>query len=186
MSTPLPQGRVRVQRIAEAAVERARLTVVPRTRRVRAARVPFVTLVSLILLGGVVGLLMFNTSMQQNAFKAAALETEAADLQSTQQALEQEIDKLRDPQRIGEWARTHGYQLPSCPSFLILPSGKLSGEPCMETGDLFNPMTPPARKPDVLVPEKHIVHAKATSATSGKKKQGQNGDTQRQRAAAGE
>jgi cell division protein FtsB len=185
MSSPLPQGRVRVQRIAEAAVERARLTVVPRTRRARAARVPFVTLVSLILLGGVVGLLMFNTSMQQNAFKAAALETQAADLQSTQQTLEQELDTLRDPQRIGEWARSHGYQLPSCPSFLILPSGRLSGQPCMETGDLFNPMTPPARKPDVLVPEKKIVHVR-TSATSAKQKHARTRDTHRQGAAAGE
>ena len=95
MSSPLPQGRLRVQRIAEAAVERARLTVVPRTRRVRAPRVPFVTLVSLILVAGVVGLLMFNTSMQQNAFKASALEMQAADLQARQQTLETELDKLR-------------------------------------------------------------------------------------------
>ena len=36
-----------------------------------APRVPFVTLVSLMLLGGVVGLLMFNTSMQQASFRAA-------------------------------------------------------------------------------------------------------------------
>ena len=74
MSSPLPQATPRrVQRIAEAAVERARLSVVPRVRR-RAPRVPFVTLVSLVLLGGVVGLLMFNTSMQQNACAAPSLE----------------------------------------------------------------------------------------------------------------
>ncbi len=45
----------------EAAVERARLSVVPHRRRVRAPRMPFVTLVSLVLLGGIVGLLCFNT-----------------------------------------------------------------------------------------------------------------------------
>ena len=44
MSALINQARNRVPRIAEAAVERARLTVVPR-RRTRAARVPFVTLV---------------------------------------------------------------------------------------------------------------------------------------------
>ena len=44
----------RVPRIAEAAVERARLTVVPR-RRTRAPRVPFVALVSLLLVSGVAG-----------------------------------------------------------------------------------------------------------------------------------
>ncbi|MGH3307948.1 MAG: hypothetical protein ACRDOX_09690, partial [Nocardioides sp.] len=61
---------------AEAAVERARLTVVPR-RRTRAARMPFVMLVSLVLLGGVIGLLLFNTSMQQASFAATALEEQA-------------------------------------------------------------------------------------------------------------
>ena len=184
MSSPLPQSRVRVQRIAEAAVERARLTVVPRTRRARAARVPFVTLVSLILLAGVVGLLMFNTSMQQNAFKASALETEVADLRSTQQALETELDKYRDPQFIGEWAPQHGYVLPPCPSFLLLGSSKIVGGNCVETGDPFNPMTPPAKRPDSLVPEQKIVHAKPP-VTTGRKKHGQSGDTHPQGAAAG-
>lgn len=186
MSSPLPQGRVRVQRIAEAAVERARLTVVPRTRRARAARVPFVTLVSLILVAGVVGLLMFNTSMQQNAFKASALETQAADLQARQQTLETELDKLRDPQYIGEWAPKNGYVLPSCPAFIHLGTGKVSGGGCTEPGEPFNVEPPPARKPDVLVPEKKIVHAKTTPPVAGKKKHGNSADTRRQRPAAGE
>ena len=55
-------------RFAEAAVERARLTVVPAPAPAsHAPRVPFATLVS-VLLGGVVGLLMFNTQMQQASF----------------------------------------------------------------------------------------------------------------------
>ena len=53
MSALINQARNRVPRIAEAAVERARLTVVPRTSSRRAARVPFVTLVSLLLVSGV-------------------------------------------------------------------------------------------------------------------------------------
>ena len=65
-------------RIAEAAVERARLTVVPARRGAPAARVPFVMLVSLLLVGGVAGLLLFNTSMQQASFTATAMEDQAA------------------------------------------------------------------------------------------------------------
>ena len=72
MSTLLNQARTRVPRIAEAAVERARLTVVPRTARRRAPRVPFVTLVSLLLVGGVAGLLFFNTSMPFTTLPKAA------------------------------------------------------------------------------------------------------------------
>jgi hypothetical protein len=86
-------SRVRVQRIAEEAVERARLRVVPR-QRVRAPKVPFVMLVSALLLAGVVGLLLFNTTMQQNSFAAADLQTQADDLRSEEQALQAEIDEL--------------------------------------------------------------------------------------------
>ena len=63
MSSPAVQIRSRVPRLAGSAVERARLTVVPR-RRIRRPG-PVRHAVSLILLGGVIGLLMFNTSMQQ-------------------------------------------------------------------------------------------------------------------------
>ena len=62
--------RRRVPSIAGKAVTRARLTVVPR-RRTQAPRIPFVTLVTVVLVGGVVGLLLFNTSMQQASFAAA-------------------------------------------------------------------------------------------------------------------
>ena len=84
MSSTAPQLRSRLPRLAEAAVERARLTVVPR-RRTRAPRVPFVTLVSTLLLGGVVGLLLFNTSMQQASFAATALEEQATNLSAREQ-----------------------------------------------------------------------------------------------------
>ncbi|NGZ99991.1 hypothetical protein G5V59_06500 [Nocardioides sp. W3-2-3] len=91
MSSTAPQIR-RLQtvapRIAQAALQRARLTVVPRARRSRAPRVPFVTFVSVILLAGVLGLLLFNTSMQQASFRATALQKQATDLSAQQEALE--------------------------------------------------------------------------------------------------
>ena len=58
--------------LAGAALQRARLTVVPRART-RTSALPFVTLVSFVLLAGVIGLLMFNTSMQQAAFAATTM-----------------------------------------------------------------------------------------------------------------
>ena len=107
MSSPAFQIRSRVPRMAEAAVERARLSVVPR-RRVRAARVPFVTLVSLLLLGGVVGLLLFNTSMQQASFAATSLEGQASSLSAREQTLRMELDVLRNPPRVAEQAQKQG------------------------------------------------------------------------------
>src|SRR5690606_22108134 len=99
MSSPAVQIRSRVASIGEAAVSRARLTVVPQTRR-PAARVPFVFLVSVVMLTGVIGLLMFNTSMQQASFTATRLEEQAATMAAREQTLRMELDDLRDPQRV--------------------------------------------------------------------------------------
>ena len=66
-------------RVMTAAVERARLTVVPARSlaRSQAARTPFAVLVIALLVAGVVGLLMFNTHMQQTSFTATALEQQS-------------------------------------------------------------------------------------------------------------
>ena len=160
MSTPLPHSRVRVQRIAEAAVERARLTVVPRVRA-RSPRVPFVTLVSLLLLGGVVGLLMFNTSMQQNAFAATALEQKASDLTSREQTLQMELEVLRDPQVVAEKARSLGMVDGGPPAFLAA-DGSVRGVPVPATLANRVPILPPAvKKPAALDPKDIVVYKKA-------------------------
>ncbi len=156
MSTPLPHSRVRVQRIAEAAVERARLTVVPRVRA-RAPRVPFVTLVSLLLLGGVVGLLMFNTTMQQNAFAATTLEQQAGDLTSREQTLQMELEDLRNPQLVAEKAQKLGMVDGGPPAFLGL-DGTVHGVTATATlANRLNILPPAVKKPAVLDPKPIVV-----------------------------
>ena len=151
--SPVPQLRSRLPRFAEAAVERARLTVVPR-RRTRAPRVPFVTLVSTLLLTGVVGLLLFNTSMQQASFAATALEEQASNLSAREQTLEMELERLRDPQRVAEAARRQGLVIPSAPAFLDLETGEVSGNvaPATSEGDV-NIAAPPPGRPAELDPD---------------------------------
>ncbi|RJS47668.1 hypothetical protein [Nocardioides cavernaquae] len=163
MSTP-QQSRIRVQRIAEEAVERARLRVVPRSR-VRAPKVPFVMLVSMILLAGVVGLLMFNTTMQQNSFTAEDLELQAADLRSQEQSLQADLDELRDPQRIGERAMKLGMVVPACPRFLYLGTNKLTPS-CGEPSQALDVRPPAPRRPDSLVPERTVVKLKPVDAAA--------------------
>ena len=157
MSSPVAQLRTRMPRIAEVAVERARLTVVPR-RRTRAPRMPFVALVSMVLLGGVVGLLLFNTSMQQASFAASALEDQANTLAARQQTLQMDLDRLRNPQRIAQAAVGLGMVQSCNPAFLELGSGKIVGQPSAGGG-----CTPlrinelPPRKPPILDPAPHVV-----------------------------
>lgn len=112
MSLPALQPR-RTGRLSDsAAAARARLSVVPRVRT-RAPRMPFLALVTLMLVGGVVGLLMFNTQMQQASFAEANLEDEASALTSRQEQLEAEIENLRDPQRVAQAAQEQGMVLPA-------------------------------------------------------------------------
>lgn len=164
MSSPAVQLRSRMPRIAEAAVERARLRVVPR-RRTRAARVPFVALVTLVMLGGVVGLLLFNTSMQQAAFATTALEEQARTLTARQQVLEMELDVLRNPQRVAEQAQRMGLVPAHTPAYLVLSSGKVLGEPApaQPIDDLRLRPRPPA-KPAVLTPDPIVQQVFPTGA----------------------
>jgi len=157
MSSPAPQFRSRMPRIAEAAVERVRLSVVPR-RRSHAPRVPFVALITLVLLGGVVGLLLFNTSMQQASFASTALEEQATNLDAREQTLKMELDELRDPQRVAQQARHFGMVQPSSPAFLVLGSGRVLGDPKPATDEEPLHIGPyAAPKPHSLDPSPTIV-----------------------------
>ncbi len=187
LMSPLKEGaRTRVPRFAEAAVERARLTVVPpRTLgRTQAARTPFAVLVIAILAGGVVGLLMFNTSMQQTSFKATALQDRVNVLTAKEQSLALELDALRDPQHLAVSAKELGMVAPSQPAFVRLADGRVLGNPTPATvGDTVRVNPLPSKKPAALKRKTVIVKvpaattpgstsgttsdAAATSATSG-------------------
>jgi hypothetical protein len=155
MSTLIDSARAtarnRVPRFAEAAVERARLTVVPSRRSLgstQAARTPFAVLVITMLAAGVVGLLMFNTNMQQASFKATALQQQVNELTAKEQSLDMELDQLRDPQRLAVSAKRLGMVAPSQPAFVRLSDGRVLGNPTPATvGDAvrINPL--PAELP---------------------------------------
>ena len=153
MSSPAVQLRSRMPRIAEAAVEKARLRVVPR-RAPKHTRVPFVALVSLVLLGGVIGLLLFNTSMQQAAFATTALESQAGTLAARQQTLEMELDVLRNPQNVAERAQAMGMVPGGPPAYLQLPSGTVLGQPGVATPEnTIRLEARPEPKPAILDPD---------------------------------
>lgn len=106
--------------------QRARLQVVP--DRVPAPKLPFVVLVSMILVGGVVGLLVFNTSMQQSAFQEQKLQAEATGLAAHEEALDGQLQKMEDPHAIASRAQRLGMVIPQTPAMLRVTDGKLQGE----------------------------------------------------------
>jgi hypothetical protein len=182
-----PPGLVpgRVSGLAGAALQRARLTVVPRART-RTSPLPFVTLVSFVLLAGVIGLLMFNTSMQQAAFSATTLEQQAATLDAREQTLRMELDVLRDPQWVAVKAQRMGMVVPATPAFLRLSDGKVLGTPIPASRDNALRLLPRApTKPAVLDPAPNVVTVLGepadTGAAPGDKHHGQGKNKHRQR-----
>ena len=157
MSTPAVQLRERLPRLAEEAMVRARLTVVPR-RRVRAARMPFVTLVSLMLLGGVVGLLCFNTQMQQASFAATSLETQSDNLAAREQTLHDELQTLRNPQNLAARAQAAGMVVPESACMVRLAARTTEGGCEPATAENTPTLLPrPQKKPPVLDPAPIVV-----------------------------
>ncbi len=163
--------RTRVPRFAEAAVERARLTVVPPRRqlgRTQAARTPFAVLVLAMLVVGVVGLLMFNTNMQQTSFKATALQEQVNVLTAQEQSLNMELDQLRDPQRLAVSAKKLGMVAPAEPAFVRLLDGRILGNPTPASPADAVRVTPlPAPKPGSLRQRTIIVKVKPSITENG-------------------
>jgi len=130
MSSPARQlatvARTRLAPLGSA-LDRARLTVVVPTGRTRASRVPFIALITALLLGGVIGLLMFNTSMQQASFAETKLNDQATNLAARQQSLEMQLQTLTNPQVIAQRAEQQGMVIPGSPVILQVPSGKVEG-----------------------------------------------------------
>lgn len=142
-----PDPRTRLPRLAQDAVDRARLRVVPRPRT-QAARVPFVGLISLVLVTGVVGLLLFNTSMQQASFATTALEQQAGTLSAREQTLRMQLAQQRDPQRVARRAQELGMVIPAVPAFLSLGTGEVSGRAApASAADRFAIEAPRLRNP---------------------------------------
>jgi hypothetical protein len=170
MSSPAFQirsGRIRAAAPGVHSALRARLTVVPRLRT-RTSPLPFVTLVSFLLLAGVIGLLMFNTSMQQAAFAATSMEQQAATLNAREQTLRMELDVLRDPQRVALKAQQLGMVIPSSPAFLRLSDGKVLGTPAAATREDGVRLLPrPPKKPAVLDPAPNVVKVRAENGAAG-------------------
>ena len=157
MSAPALQLRERLPRLADEALNRARLTVVPR-RRVRAARMPFVTLVGLVLLGGVVGLLCFNTQMQQASFASTSLETQSNNLAAREQTLHDELQALRNPQNLAAMAQSAGMVVAQSSCTVRLDVKSTQGDCAPATGDNTPNLLPrPPKKPPVLDPDPVVV-----------------------------
>ncbi len=166
MSTFLGQARARALRPVSG-LPRPRLTIVPRVAS-RAPRIPFVALVVTLLIGGLVGLLLLNTSLQRGAYVTNDLQRHSDELQVTQERLEQEIADLGASQRVAERAQHLGMVPNDSPVFLSLADGKVIGKPVAGVAGRkadIRSNTVPARQRPGKVPV--VLAAVGATATSG-------------------
>ena len=126
--------------------------------RHQAPRVPFVALVGGVLLAGILGLLLFNTSMQQGSFAASSLEARATSLEARQQTLQMQIEDLRDPQRVARKARALGMVSAGAPVFLDISDGSVLGDPVVASAQDGLRIEPEkAQVPEDLRPERVVI-----------------------------
>lgn len=164
-----PAVQFRVPRIAESAVERARLVVVPRPRSV-APRFPFLVLVSTVILVGIVGLLLFNTQMQKAAFGGRQMESERANLTVLNQELRQELQDRRSYQNVALRAQELGMVLPPTLPSLDPTTGRIDGTrvtASVEDRVVLRPQT--RTNPYEVAQAKKAAAAKAAAAEAARK-----------------
>ncbi|WP_372456040.1 septum formation initiator family protein [Streptomyces buecherae] len=102
------------------------------TGRGSARRAPFVLLVVVLLGSGLITLLVLNSSLNQGSFELSRLERQTDDLTDEQQALQQEVDELAQPNTLERRARELGLVPGGGPAFLN-PDGTVRGVPAPAT-----------------------------------------------------
>jgi hypothetical protein len=100
----------------------------------RLARIPFLLVLIGIFGVGMAGLLMLNTTLQSQAFQARTLNRQATELAYAQADLDNQLDALAAPQELARRASALGMRPNPFPAFLVLPSGKVVGEPTPVSG----------------------------------------------------
>lgn len=114
--------------------DRPDLRPVPPQPQPRLSRVPFALVLIAIIGVGMAGLLMLNTSLQNQAFEVRTVQRQATALAYTQAGLQQQADNLAAPEELARRASALGMRPNPLPAFLVLPSGKVLGEPHVVTG----------------------------------------------------
>ncbi|MER5491865.1 septum formation initiator [Streptomyces sp. NPDC002490] len=94
----------------------------------RAARTPFVLLMTLLLGGGLITLLLLNSSLNEGSFRLSELKRETTELTDEEQALQRDVDAHSEPGALRERARKLGMVPGGNPAFLE-PDGTVRGVP---------------------------------------------------------
>jgi hypothetical protein len=97
-------------------------------------RTPFILLILLIVVAGVLGILVLNTKINENAFRLHDLQQSQIDLNQREQQLKQQIANYEAPGNLAAAACRLGMVPAGAPAFIRLPDGRTIGVPQPATG----------------------------------------------------
>lgn len=92
-------------------------------------RVPFMVMIVVLVIAGVVGILALNQKINENAFKLDRLRAEQAKLDRQEQNLDEQIAERESPGNLAAAARKLGLVPAGAPAFIRLPDGRIIGVP---------------------------------------------------------
>jgi len=92
-------------------------------------RPAFLALVVALVVGGVLGVLLLNTKINQNSFRLDDLRAQQAALDLQEQQLSQQLAELESPGNLAAAARRLGLVPAGTPAFIRLPEGRVVGVP---------------------------------------------------------
>lgn len=101
----------------------------PSRRTATSSRAPFIVLVLVLAAGGLIGLVLLNTAVNENAFRLHDLSTGQGALDKEEQRLQQALDDQESPTKLAERAKKMGLVPAGDPGFVVLPDGKIVGTP---------------------------------------------------------
>jgi uncharacterized protein HemX len=92
-------------------------------------RAPFVALVLIVVVAGVLGILVLNTKINENAFTLNHLQNQQSHLDQQEQQLDQHLADLESPNSLAAAAHRLGLISSGTPAYLPLPNGQSVGVP---------------------------------------------------------
>ena len=97
-------------------------------------RAPFVALVLAVVVAGVLGILVLNTKINENAFRLDSLQNQQSSLDLQEQQLNQNLAQLEAPGNLRAAANRLGLVPAGTPAFINLPDGRVVGVPQPASG----------------------------------------------------
>jgi hypothetical protein len=141
--------------------DRRRLRAVPAPPP-RLARIPFIAILIALFGLGMAGLLLLNTTLQDQAFEARRLTRSANELIYSQAELESEISRRSAPAELARRASALGMRPNPHPAFVVVPSGKVLGKPTRVEGREVPALI--VKTPEELAAERAAAEAKRRAA----------------------